>query len=1337
MDYNLNGLSSRSFEKLVQSVAAQVLGPGIVIFGDGPDGGREATFDGTVPFPSAAEPWTGYGIVQAKFLQRSHDVQTDTRWLTTQLESELKRLARRSSRWPDFYILATNVTLSSVSGTGGKDRVARILSRTRSSKKFRAWRVWDYDQLARFLDAYEGIRTAYGPWITSGDVLAAAMARLTSSRSDFDAVMTTFLAKELLHDQFANLDQAGHATEDKVPLAQVFVDLPVTSQRSSDPPRESPSTRPLGFANHVLQAAKDRWDPSSAEEGSRNERASPGASPVFAHVGRAVLFGGPGQGKTTLSQFVCQLFRVALLKDRPKGRLSPEVRTALVDLVEQSKALDLEIPAARRFPIRVVLNEFAKAISAAGPDGVSLLQYIVRLIRRRTDTSITADDLRQWLASYPWLLVLDGLDEVPPSTNRTAVLEAIRAFAIDASQAGADLLTIVTTRPQGYTNEFDSQLYQQLWLAPLSRTRALAYAERFVAVRYSGDEERQRKITTRLKHAIKQDATARLLRSPLLVTLMTTLVDQLGRPPEDRWRLFHDYYEVIYRREMERGIPAADLLREHRVNLDTIHSQVGLILQIESERTGGTEARLSAARFRDVVVRRLEEEGYVGTAREDLALRIIDAAANRLVFLVGVEEGSVGFEIRSLQEFMAAEALMAGPEGSISQRLRRVASAASWRNAFLFAAGRCFADRQHLRDTIFTIASELNDHLAGPLGATVRAGSVLALDLLDDGLARRAPRFARLFARLALELLDSPPSDLHQRLAEACIPDVDQLFEEELTRRIAGPSSPLERGAWATAIALIGRNVEWARLLAETYWPKEAQEQLVIANGPIANGSLEWLGDRVIRAAEASPPGRSWHIVSLAARQRARRKVRDVVTAVWHPSRGRSERVHLRLEGMQGSWAVMVGSIRATLERTLGLNVDAALHPHWTPAVEGMRLARSPSSKLLAQALEKCAHKGVTDPGIGWSLCPWFLTSLLKRSASPEDLLGYADLVRAGRLGEGKDWLTAEQRWLSHGIESVDLMYEPEQGLPFDDRIASVGCPAEAIHGHSIGSGGSPDDLVAGITAYKRLRLDSPWRTTLADVILSALQWDDEFVRPDLLTPDLLLDMVHRSDLIYVEPFVALLADVKDPAAWTGVCDAVGMQRQFFVDALGKTQRSMEEGAGVLAEMAVANPALTGVQRLLANLLDRVNKESLERVAKTAVAPPSRTDDLFVADAIAKVSMRLALGSVSISQTHELASATLTAQRMDQAQRTDQASSVIDEVLQNLRRADAQGDAYESYLLDLHRLLSSADVDERSALLLAMTNVLRRRASGLGDVSVWRQLELPTELMPLACATDR
>ena len=40
-------------------------------------------------------------------------------------------------------------------------------------------------------------------------------------------------------------------------------------------------------------------------------------------------------------------------------------------------------------------------------------------------------------------------------------------------------------------------------------------------------------------------------------------------------------------------------------------------------------------------------------------------ALNRLVFLVGLEEDRIGFEIRSLQEFMAAEALMNGGDEQV------------------------------------------------------------------------------------------------------------------------------------------------------------------------------------------------------------------------------------------------------------------------------------------------------------------------------------------------------------------------------------------------------------------------------------------------------------------------------------------------------------------------------------------------------------------------------------------------------------------------------------------------------------------------------------------------
>ena len=66
-DYALNRLSPREFEHLVQALATKLIGPGIVVFGDGPDGGREATFDRKIPFPSIVDPWDGYGVIQAKF----------------------------------------------------------------------------------------------------------------------------------------------------------------------------------------------------------------------------------------------------------------------------------------------------------------------------------------------------------------------------------------------------------------------------------------------------------------------------------------------------------------------------------------------------------------------------------------------------------------------------------------------------------------------------------------------------------------------------------------------------------------------------------------------------------------------------------------------------------------------------------------------------------------------------------------------------------------------------------------------------------------------------------------------------------------------------------------------------------------------------------------------------------------------------------------------------------------------------------------------------------------------------------------------------------------------
>jgi hypothetical protein len=83
--------SPKSFERLTQAICIHVFGAGTTIFGSGPDGGREATFTGEVPFPSPSSRWNGYIVVQAKCRERLKDSIEDANWLIGQLQEEFKK----------------------------------------------------------------------------------------------------------------------------------------------------------------------------------------------------------------------------------------------------------------------------------------------------------------------------------------------------------------------------------------------------------------------------------------------------------------------------------------------------------------------------------------------------------------------------------------------------------------------------------------------------------------------------------------------------------------------------------------------------------------------------------------------------------------------------------------------------------------------------------------------------------------------------------------------------------------------------------------------------------------------------------------------------------------------------------------------------------------------------------------------------------------------------------------------------------------------------------------------------------------------------------------------
>lgn len=1051
-DYNLTGLNETDFEHLTQALALKVVAPGIMPFGEGPDGGREATFRGKMNHPTTADPWDGYLVMQSKFSKRpTGDSKKDGEWALRELKKDLAKFEdlERNLPKPDYYIFVTNMVLTAVQDKGSKDQAIKLLEDHLATTGLKGYDIWDYDKLCRFIDGHQDISNKYAGFITSGDVLAKMMEILKGQQADFAQTMSLFLQSELRADQFAKLEQAGHSADQKTSLAHVFVDLPAFDNPIADrPPNETiVKDLPPGVVAELIEAG------SRVLKGSvliaTDSQTSGAEMQSSKQPGRFVIVGGPGQGKSTVSQFVCQLYRAAILKDQPPHTIGAETFTALNLFLQQCVVDRMELPSARRFPVKVVLDEFASEIAKGKVD--SLLSYILKRINDASKRHCSASDLRRWLEAYPWLIVLDGLDEVPATSNRTQLLEMVIEFWSEVAILNADILVVATTRPQGYSDDFSPRLYQHRYLAPLSTARALYYSQRLANARYSASVEQRDRVLKRLTMACEQETTARLMRTPLQVTIMATLVDRVGQPPQERWRLFQLYYEVIYQREIEREILASAILRQRKADVDAIHKRVGLLLQTQSEQAGGTESRLSLSSFEELVRSRINEEGYEGIELESRTREITEAALLRLVFLVGLEANNIGFEIRSLQEFMAAEALMDGNENEVRERLATIAPIDHWRNVFLFAAGRCFADRQYLRDSIIGICDQLNEPLNDRLTAATLTGSRLALDVWNDGVAREQRKFDLQLVRLALQLMRLPDDETNLRLSAAYNAVFGSLFEEQIRERLAQASFAERFGAWVVLKALVNQEVPWSIQMADEYWPNDPVEQrriFELSENTIPEG---WVQQKLVDLIPNLNPSRlSSHglrnIIVATTNQKTQewtsalshitKNVHDCLDAILLPASKGDEKIKLVLGGLQ----------RPDWKNLIPLKNMPLKHSGWAPYIAAARFAEAPNAQSLSRELSWLSslwHLNFRTHNID---LPWPIAACLLASANQDDLSTLSRKAAAGQLGSYEDWILAEERWRERGITSQDLVCLTNDWWPFNNEIRSVGYPLAASY---------------------------------------------------------------------------------------------------------------------------------------------------------------------------------------------------------------------------------------------------------------------------------------------------
>lgn len=753
----LERLGAIGFQDFAAALCVDLFGPVVHPMGAGSDGGRDLY--SREPLRSGAtndEIWSGYTIFQVKHKAAIADRgQANTAWLWDAIRSELLLWSEPGGErdpLPDTLVFITNAPLSAKPNTGGHDvirqRIASLKTATsqslldasggdskeateRSRRLAQIGRIeiWSREMLATLISARPLLRQGFRAFITPGDVLANLSSWTDRvPLEELAGVLRTHARGSLVGDEGrVYFDEAGSDDTRGFPIHQVAIDLPVVDSFSR---RRSALQFVLDRAERVLRPSQ----------------------PFLMNRRHIVLTGAPGNGKSTLAKYIVQTFRAAMLSDADD--LSAEQARAVSGMTASLQKLGRSLPGNRRWPVLVDLAKYAESGDLERES--TMTRAIADLVSRRLDAGrIRPADLNTWLGHWPSIIVMDGLDEVSDPRTRRELLTQIATFASESEAANHDTLIVVTTRPIGYNDEIDPTLFDRIDLDFLEPEQALDYGLMVSRIRLMNSPDRLEQLQSRFRQAVHDPNLQNLLRTPLQVLIVTIIIESARQLAPDRYGLFWGYYLAVLGRERSKAGDFGRLIRDNEPQITRLHQLVGLELQMRSESSDHAHASLPMPDLQDLAHRVLADDGFrPGSADAPLLRRMVTAATQRLILIVPRDDG-VGFDVRSLQELLAARELTTGPLDTVMKRLRLVAAGPHWRNTWIFAAGRIMSEP---RDTdqleLVQLLESIDEDAPSRLGRVLPVGPSIALEILDDGMVRSRPKWRDRLLVLALQLIE-------------------------------------------------------------------------------------------------------------------------------------------------------------------------------------------------------------------------------------------------------------------------------------------------------------------------------------------------------------------------------------------------------------------------------------------------------------------------------------------------------------------------------------------------------------------------------------------------------
>lgn len=629
--YHYETLGDERFQELCQALICRDFPTAQCLPVGQPDGGRDALLYGSRP--KGTGETREFDVFQVKYVKSPTGNRSERDAILELVRTEGSKVERLKKMGLKRYFLVTNVKGTAHLEVGAIDTLNAELSKLLEIPAQCWWR----DDLDRRLDSSSEIKWSYPEVLKATDLLGV----LVKGQLGEDEGRRRDAVRAYLTSQFEDdLELKFKQTDLRSSMTELFVDLPML-EASPDQSEEVVITH-RGSGRHFVESGKLRWTQHEARH----------AADFFLmnkpdkRYSRVLLEGAPGQGKSTVTQFSCQVMRMLML----------DKHNAMKELPKQYSSV------MARLPFRVDLRDLAKWLAGFDPfqpkvvalderEVRSLEGFLAAQIRHASGgASFNVSDLIAVAKAAHLFIALDGFDEVADVSMRNTLVSEITKATSRLMNAGSfSVQTVVTSRPAAFAKSvrFSREQWSYFHLLPLERSHVDAYANKWMKAKALKTTERQSLLRV-LNEKLEETHTKYLAKNPMQLTILLSLINNRGSSlPEKRTALYDAYMDMFFSRESEKS----DVVRDNRELLIDIHRFLAWKLQTDAE--AGGDGSIEHSELRKTLFSYLDNQG------EDTSIinGLFDGIIERVGALVSRVQETYEFEVQPLREYFAARHL--------------------------------------------------------------------------------------------------------------------------------------------------------------------------------------------------------------------------------------------------------------------------------------------------------------------------------------------------------------------------------------------------------------------------------------------------------------------------------------------------------------------------------------------------------------------------------------------------------------------------------------------------------------------------------------------------------